>query len=310
MSTSKIIYSSLYKRMLSISRPRFWMYTIGPYLLGTVAGLTSVLDNPLIFSWMVLPSYLQLIWWLWLLYFTFPANFLIYGVNDIRDYETDKHNPKKQHYETLVTPKKHNDLTRVIVRTTIPFLLVFLWAVVYQASLLQNMTYAVSLMGALALFVFLWIFYSAKPIRAKAIPFVDGIFNFLYVVPGIISFLLVRMSWVEIDGWVLLAALFWVMAMHAYSAVPDIQADNAAWIPTVATLLTKDLTLLYCLLLYSGAAFLTFDYLQYVGVAIGAIYGLMMIASMFVRDIFALYRWFPLINTLLWFAIFIFLAFF
>jgi 4-hydroxybenzoate polyprenyltransferase len=30
------------------------------------------------------------------LYFTFPANLFVYGVNDFADYDTDKFNSKKQ----------------------------------------------------------------------------------------------------------------------------------------------------------------------------------------------------------------------
>ena len=43
-------------------------------------------------------------------YFTFPANLFVYGVNDIFDYETDKVNEKKHEYEALVEQKQHKTL--------------------------------------------------------------------------------------------------------------------------------------------------------------------------------------------------------
>jgi 4-hydroxybenzoate polyprenyltransferase len=58
-----------------------------------------------------------------LLYFTIPANLLIYGINDIADYDTDKKNPKKQAYESLLTPDKQKSMRSLIVVTNIPFLI-------------------------------------------------------------------------------------------------------------------------------------------------------------------------------------------
>jgi 4-hydroxybenzoate polyprenyltransferase len=60
-----------------------------------------------------------------LVYFTLPANLLIYGVNDIADYDTDKNNPKKQSYESLLTPDKQKIMRLLIAATNIPFLI---WA--------------------------------------------------------------------------------------------------------------------------------------------------------------------------------------
>jgi 4-hydroxybenzoate polyprenyltransferase len=40
------------------------------------------------------------------------------------------------------------------------------------------------------------------------------------------------------------------MAMHAYSAVPDISADREADLQTVATLYGKNGTLLFCIICY------------------------------------------------------------
>ena len=70
--------------LLKISRPRFWIYLLGPYLIGIIAATDTV---DILYT---IP------FWIGFLYFLFPANLLIYGANDISDYQTDQHNQKKQ----------------------------------------------------------------------------------------------------------------------------------------------------------------------------------------------------------------------
>ena len=86
------------KFLLKVSRPRFWFYIFGPYILGLLAGVATrgELSNG--------------IYILLAIYFLYPANLLIYGVNDIFDYETDKLNPKKTDYESFVTPERRSGL--------------------------------------------------------------------------------------------------------------------------------------------------------------------------------------------------------
>jgi 4-hydroxybenzoate polyprenyltransferase len=110
---------------------------------------------------------------------------------------------------------------------------------------------------------------------------------------------------------IIAAAGLWTMAMHAYSAVPDIDSDKAAGVPTVATFLGERGTLLFCLALYISAAALAFNYLGAVSVMIGLVSTGMILASLFARDrdgIFAIYRRFPILNAGIGFAIFWFVA--
>ena len=85
----------------------------------------------------------------------------------------------------------------------------------------------------LLLFLVTGIGYSVPPLRAKARPVVDAAFNILYVAPGLAAYATVSGEQPPLP--VLAAALLWCMAMHAYSAVPDIAADRAADLSTVAT---------------------------------------------------------------------------
>jgi 4-hydroxybenzoate polyprenyltransferase len=96
------------------------------------------------------------------------------------------------------------------------------------------------------------------------------------------------------------------MAMHAYSAIPDIEADSAAGLNTVATLLGPQGTHLYCIAAYLGSALLVMADAPVLGVTLGAVYATLMLISLAVgkAKIFSIYRIFPIVNTLTGFALF------
>jgi len=267
-------------KLLRISRPRFWIYLLGPYLIGSIL---TVDTTQLIFQWQ---------FWLGFIYFTFPANLLIYGVNDIFDYETDKLNPKKIEYETLVTPKERIRLWLFILATNIPFIL---------ALYLINPLTSMGILG----FLFLGIQYSALPIRAKARPFLDSLFNILYIFPGIIGYSLFALS-LNLDYRLLISAGLWTMAMHTYSAIPDIKADKKSNTPTIATVLGSKLTLLYCFICYTLSGILLAQFSIPLGIGIAIIYGFMIGLSYNQNSarIFKLYTYFPLLNAIIGFILF------
>lgn len=257
-----------------ISRPRFWIYLLGPFLLGAAAAFQS--ENGVV----TVPALLLG------LYFTFSANILIYGVNDIFDYDTDVLNEKKQGYEPLVLRAQHRALWRIIILSNLVF-----------APLLFVLS--VPTLVAVAAFLFLGCFYSAPPIRAKARPFLDSAFNALYVMPGVAAYF--AFGGAHISLVLVLAGVLWSMAMHAYSAVPDIQADTSAGIRTVATTLGARRTLLLCAAFYGIAGVIA-------GVTIGVVgwIGLGVYCALMYRSLQAsspqalmeTYKRFPLINAM------------
>ncbi len=266
--------------LLKISRTRFWFYIFGPYIVGLVAGAAVCSEllywRPAVFA----------------IFFLFPANLLIYGVNDIFDYETDKLNEKKNDYETLVPPDRRRSLTIAILATNLPFIAA---AIIFAPVALPS----------LAVFMFFSIFYSAPPIRAKAKPFLDSAFNILYVFPGAFAYQMLSGSFPPMS--LMIAAGCWTAAMHAYSAIPDIVADKAANLKTIATVCGPYLTLAICTGLYLAAAIISFEYLGMVSVSLGFAYVFLMLAS--VRSyqtgrLFKLYKAFPLINMLAGFLLF------
>jgi len=267
-------------KFILVSRPRFWFYTFGPYLIGLAAGIESagefVRIDVLAFAF----------------YFLLPANHLIYGVNDVFDYETDRLNPKKREYEALVTPEMRRPLLISIVPATIPFALT-------AAAI------SVETLVALLVFLFFSIFYSAPPIRAKTKPLLDSAFNILYVMPAVFAYALITKEFPPSQ--IIVAAGCWTAAMHAYSAIPDIDVDRKAGIKTIATVCGTYGTLALCFLLYAAAMTLSFEYLGLASLTIGSAYLLLMIASIqSARSgrLFKLYRAFPIINIAAGFVLF------
>lgn len=276
-------YNMNLKRILKISRPRFWIYEIGPYIIGIVAAAQSTQS-----VWLV-PSVI-----IFFIFFTYPANIYIYGINDAYDYETDKLNPKKVSYESLVLPRERQRLFTHIFLVCLPFLLY------------GFLSLSITTLIFLCLFFFFAGFYSATPIRAKARPFLDSIFSAgHYVMTGAFSYLLITdilnnsFSWTTL--WICIAAgMAWAISMHAYSAVPDIKADRDAHLETIATRLEKKKTIYLCAFLYALSAALTFPYLGYISIALGVVYAYFMYISLNTTEgrLFKIYTYFPVINTL------------
>lgn len=326
-----------FQNLVKISRPRFWMYTVGTFLVG-IAATWSVLDFPamvrsLLDSWnineLLWVSILFLVFLTYLWYFIFPANLLIYWVNDIADGDTDKFNTKKQGYESRLTsgarPLQYKVLKRWILswitvitliillvinehypRVVIPSLISWLLPsrqtqagfslVVFFHDFLQTTPFRIA-------FFFFSIFYSARPIRAKSKPFIDGIFNVLYIIPGLIWYLTFgwvsnNISWLGFTAWRLRC-----IAMHTYSAIPDIKPDTLAWLTTTAVLLWKTWTLAYCAVLWTWASIIWWIVIWPVSYLFWMTYLILVFIST-KKEIMQVYTRFPYINALIWFLLF------
>jgi 4-hydroxybenzoate polyprenyltransferase len=261
------------------------MYLFGPYIVGLLIG-ARVPEDAL--SWKAAAFGV---------FFLFPANLLVYGVNDVHDFETDSRNDKKTGYEgrlPLSNRALHQArLLRTIAACSAPWLVLAAFATPPLA------------VASMAAWLFLSHQYSAPPIRAKARPFVDSLFNGLYACPAFFAYALagghnVAVLWV-------VAAWAWTAAMHAYSAVPDIGADTEAGVPTIATRLGFRGTIALCAALYAFAAATSYTALGPLALLLGAVYLAMMGASALAPDargVMRFYRWFPALNTTAGFLLF------
>ncbi len=257
-------WNDIYK----ISRPRFWIYYAGTYAVGASLGAASMQDFTIGF-------------FLLLAFFTFPANFFIYGINDYFDWETDKLNPKKRSKEYLLKPENKKKLRYLLV---IPVLLGLLLTLLIQPSLLWFMIAFLAIGG--------W--YSAPPFRFKARAFFDSFSNLFYVIPGFMSYYQFTGSLPPVE--IMIAAMIWSMSMHLYSAVPDITPDSKAKITTTATVLGKKWSLLLCTALWLTSSILTVPFAPLIAL-LGLVYPLVALGSF--KNIEKIYWFYPYINAIM-----------
>lgn len=261
------------KTLVAISRPRFWLYLAGPALVGL-----AVSGRPLaaLMQWQGL---------LFVLAWTLPANLFLYGVNDLADADTDAENPKKDGYERRLRPTDERLLT--------------IGACAGMAALAGSalLTQSLGAIAWTAVFLILGVCYSLPPQRFKAQPFADSASNILYVAPGLAAAAAVG---VPAPLVVIIAAWAWAAGMHLFSAIPDIEPDRRAGLHTTAVVLGRQDSLLLCLALWFVADQVALNLgLSATGV-IGLAYPLLAIALVARPEasVFAVYRWMPLLNTL------------
>lgn len=256
------------RSVLHRSRPRFWLYLAGPTLLGLVYGASEPAD-------LARPIAVVL-----LVYFLVPANVLLYGVNDWFDADIDRLNPKKGTREAAAG----------VGRTTAV-------AVVLSGLLLAVPLVAVD-HGArpwLVGFLVLAVAYSVPPVRLKRRPFLDSASNGLYVLPGVAAFVAVSGEAVPLA--VLAGGWLWTMAMHTYSAIPDIPHDRAGGVRTTATVLGRRGALAYCGSLWLVAALIVGAHALPAGVVLAVYPALVGAIALTAVDVGRAYWWFPWINA-------------
>ena len=181
-------------------------------------------------------------------FFLIPYNFLMYGINDVFDYESDLRNPRKGGIEgALLAPELH--------RTTL------LWAFGLAAPFIGYAVF-VSLENlpallVLLLTVFAVIAYSVKGLRFKEIPFLDSVTSSTHFVgPMLFGLLLAGESFGSTLQLATLAFFLWGAGSHAFGAVQDIRADREAGIASVATNLGARNTVRIAVVLYLVAGVL------------------------------------------------------
>jgi len=210
------------KEVLATSRPFSWLNTAVPFFVGFTISAGKI-NLPCIIG---------------TIYFTFFYNYLMYGVNDIFDYESDIKNPRKNSIEGgIVDKSKHKMMFYLIVLFNLPFIIYLLFA----GNLLSNV--------AIISIVFFAFSYSAKPFRFKEVPIIDSINSSLhFVLPFVFGVLLAgsaKMPWPAV-----VAFFCWGAASQALGAIPDIKPDRAAGIHSIATKLGAKFTNNYSFILY------------------------------------------------------------
>ncbi|MFP8957274.1 prenyltransferase [Natrialbaceae archaeon A-CW3] len=254
--------------LLTLSRPRFWLYLAGPVLVGVAYAAETPTD-------LATPATLALF-----AYFLVPANVFLYGINDIYDREIDAENPKKDDREARYAGQRIVPVA-VAVGAVIPLLLL---------PWLPSQSWA-----WIALFLALGAGYSAPPVRFKTTPLLDSVSNGLYIVPGAAAYAAVAGTQPPLLA--VAGAWLWAMGMHTFSAIPDIEPDRRGGIRTTATVLGESRTYAYCggCWLGSAVAFGAIDYR--LGLAMAVYPALVLAIAISSVTVSRAYWWFPAINT-------------
>lgn len=219
------------KTLFWVSRPISWINTAYPfavaYFLTTGrADLTLILGT---------------------LFFLIPYNLLMYGINDVFDYESDLRNPRKGGIEgALLEPRYHRLTVVAAVASSVPFIL-YLTSVGSSEST-----------GWLYLFVFTVIAYSAKGLRFKEKPFLDSITSASHFVGPMIFGL--SLAGANLGDPVILALIaaftLWGIGSHSFGAVQDVIADREGGIASIATVIGARRTVRFSFSAYLLAAIL------------------------------------------------------
>ena len=217
--------------LIQSSRPISWINTAFPFA-ATYVFFTDKIDLTLIIG---------------TLFFLIPYNLLMYGINDVFDYESDLRNPRKGGIEGALLDKSLHKLTIwVSALSCVPFVAYLVWVGNVWASL------------ALAFALFTVLAYSVKGLRFKEKPFLDSITSASHFVnPMIFAALLVGENLAQPVLWqALIAFTFWGMASHAFGAVQDVRADREGGIASIATVIGARATTRFAFLLYLAAGLL------------------------------------------------------
>ena len=211
MSTTTRTAGSTLRMLLVSSRPLSWVNTAYPFAA----------------AYLITTGSIDLTWVLGTLYFLIPYNLAMYGINDVFDYESDLHNPRKGGVEGAVLDRGFHKITLwAAVGTNVPFLL----ALVLLGSPLSWLVLAISVFAVIA--------YSAPGLRFKERPFLDSITSSTHFVSPAVYGLVLAGAVFTPGLWAVLGAFFlWGMASQAFGAVQDVVPDREGGISSIATVL-------------------------------------------------------------------------
>lgn len=218
------------QKLFVSSRPISWINTAFPFAAAYFLATGSVDIRLIVGS----------------LFFLIPYNLLMYGVNDVFDYESDLRNPRKGGIEgALLDPKYH----RATLLAAFGFAAPFTAYLLLVGDALSNLVLVVVLFSVVA--------YSLKGLRFKEVPFLDSITSATHFVGPMIYGLVLAGATFNSQIWIVIAAFsLWGMASHAFGAVQDIKADKEAGIGSVATVIGAKPTVVLALVMYLAAGLL------------------------------------------------------
>ncbi|MDY7543597.1 MULTISPECIES: prenyltransferase [unclassified Cryobacterium] len=202
------------RQVLLSSRPLSWINTAYPFAAAYIV-TTGRVDALLVVG---------------TLFFLIPYNLLMYGINDVFDYESDLRNPRKGGVEgAMLDPALHRTVLLSGIVTAVPVLGAML-VLAGTGHPLSWLVLAVSLFAVAA--------YSVPVLRFKERPVVDSVTSSTHFVsPAVYGLVVAGAVWTPGLVAVLAAFFLWGMASHAFGAVQDVVPDREGGIASIATAL-------------------------------------------------------------------------
>ena len=222
--------ASTITKLFKVSRPISWVNTAFPFAA----------------AYLVLGGGFDALFFIGTLFFLIPYNLLMYGVNDVFDYESDIRNPRKNSIEGAVEAKNfHPTILWAALITTLPFVITIL-------ALTLNV-------GAVAIFLLVLFFviaYSLKGLRFKEIPLLDSVTSSIHFVGPMVF--AIAVTGFHPQAWPFAFALFlWGIASHAFGAVQDVIPDRQGELKSIATIFGARATVWFSYALYVAAVIVT-----------------------------------------------------
>lgn len=220
---------------IKISRPGLWFPTIWIYLVP--------FGNQDVFwkSW---------VFWLGLIFVTFPLNYLVYGLNDYNDDKADAVNTRKGNFLFGArAPRAFLDgLPKKIAMMMLPFFILFSYLAGFKMLLLLMFMVVVNIL------------YNFRPFRIKERPPFEIVIQMGYVTT---AFFATELNNLDILPWQTLVYLtLFAFQAHIAGEIMDIEPDLESGKRTTATLLGRKRSKLVMLALLLLESFLVWHWFR------------------------------------------------
>lgn len=212
-------------KLFKVSRPISWVNTAYPFAA----------------TYLVLGGGFDALFFIGTLFFLIPYNLLMYGINDVFDYESDIRNPRKNSIEGALEAKEfHPTILWAAAIISLPFgVAIILLSPLHAAAIFVGVMFFVAA-------------YSVKGLRFKEIPFLDSITSSIHFAGPMVY--AIALTGFQPAAWPFAVALFlWGIASHAFGAVQDVIPDREGKLASVATIIGARNTVRLSALLYAAA---------------------------------------------------------
>jgi 4-hydroxybenzoate polyprenyltransferase len=195
--------------LTKVARPGFWLTSIWFYLLPL--GQRHVFGTAEV--------------WLGLFYVTFPLGMMIYGWNDVVDFETDRLNPRKDTFlfGARPTPEQIARLPWRIALVQLPFVIVFTYLFGWRA------------LGWFATLAFATALYNWPRFGCKGRPGLDLLNQAAYLLVFVLS------SWLnglpQAPWFAFVFGACFAMHSHLFGEIMDLEPDRAVGRRTTAVVI-------------------------------------------------------------------------